>query len=32
MPSSRLQAVPMEQAGHWSFTFEDWGTIKFDVV
>lgn len=32
MPGSCLQAVPMEQAGHWSCTFEGWGTIEFDVV
>ena len=32
MPGSCLQAVPMEKAGHWSCTFEGWGTIEFDVA
>jgi 2-keto-4-pentenoate hydratase len=31
LPGSCLQAVPMNQAGHWSGTFEGWGTIEFDV-
>ncbi|KAK2762975.1 2-oxopent-4-enoate hydratase [Colletotrichum kahawae] len=32
LPGSCLQAVPMEEPGHWSCTFEGWGTIEFDVV
>ncbi|CAI7582183.1 unnamed protein product [Penicillium bialowiezense] len=32
MPGSCLEAVPMEKPGHWSCTFEDWGTIEFEVV
>lgn len=32
MPGSCLEAVPMDQAGHWSCTFEGWGTIEFEVV
>jgi 2-keto-4-pentenoate hydratase len=31
LPGSCLQAVPMDQAGRWSGTFEGWGTIEFDV-
>ena len=31
LPGSCLQAVPMKEAGHWSGTFEGWGTIEFDV-
>ncbi|KAF7621144.1 hypothetical protein AFLA_011454 [Aspergillus flavus NRRL3357] len=31
-PGSCLQAVPMEEAGHWTCTFEGWGTVEFDVV
>ena len=31
LPGSCLQAVPMNQAGYWSGTFEGWGTIEFDV-
>ncbi|CAG7922742.1 unnamed protein product [Penicillium olsonii] len=32
MPGSCLEAVPMEKLGHWSCTFEGWGTIEFEVV
>ena len=32
MPGSCLEAVPMETAGHWSCTFEGWGSIEFEVV
>ncbi|PLB53594.1 TodF product hydratase [Aspergillus steynii IBT 23096] len=32
MPGSCLEAVPMEEAGHWVCTFEGWGTIEFNVV
>ncbi|KAI8294865.1 hypothetical protein K4K56_000612 [Colletotrichum sp. SAR 10_98] len=32
LPGSCLQAVPMEEPGHWSCTFEGWGTVEFDVV
>ncbi|KAL2849929.1 TodF product hydratase [Aspergillus pseudoustus] len=32
MPGSCLEAVPMEQPGTWSCTFEGWGTIEFEVV
>jgi 2-keto-4-pentenoate hydratase len=31
LPGSCLQAVPMNQAGRWSGTFEGWGTVEFDV-
>ncbi|KAI9034870.1 2-keto-4-pentenoate hydratase [Aspergillus affinis] len=32
LPGSCLEAVPMEETGHWKCTFEGWGTIEFDVV
>ena len=32
LPGSCLQAVPMNEAGRWSGTFEGWGTIEFDVA
>ncbi|KNG90127.1 putative TodF product hydratase [Aspergillus nomiae NRRL 13137] len=32
LPGSCLQAVPMDEAGHWKCTFEGWGTVEFDVV
>ncbi|BCR84128.1 2-keto-4-pentenoate hydratase [Aspergillus chevalieri] len=32
MPGSCLEATPMEESGHWSCTFEGWGTIEFDVI
>ena len=32
MPGSCLRAMPMEQTGHWSCTYEGWGTVEFDVV
>jgi 2-keto-4-pentenoate hydratase len=31
LPGSCLKAVPMREEGHWSGTFEGWGTIEFDV-
>jgi 2-keto-4-pentenoate hydratase len=31
LPGSCLKAVPMNQAGRWSGTFEGWGTVQFDV-
>jgi 2-keto-4-pentenoate hydratase len=31
LPGSCLKAVPMREAGRWSGTFHDWGTIEFDV-
>jgi 2-keto-4-pentenoate hydratase len=31
LPGSCLKAVPMKEAGHWSGTFEGWGTVEFDV-
>lgn len=31
LPGSCLQAVPMNEAGRWSGTFEGWGTVEFDV-
>jgi 2-keto-4-pentenoate hydratase len=32
MPGSCLRAMPMEHTGHWSCTYEGWGTVEFDVV
>ena len=32
LPGSCLKAVPMSEAGHWSGTFEGWGTVEFDVT
>ena len=32
MPGSCLRAMPMREAGHWSCTYEGWGTVEFDVV
>lgn len=32
MPGSCLRAMPMEETGHWSCTYEGWGTVEFDVV
>lgn len=32
LPGSCLQAVPMDEAGHWTGTFEGWGSIDFDVT
>ena len=32
MPGSCLRAMPMEEPGHWSCTYEGWGTVEFDVV
>jgi len=31
LPGSCLQAVPMNQAGHWAGEFEGFGAIEFDV-
>ncbi|MBT2515699.1 2-keto-4-pentenoate hydratase [Arthrobacter sp. ISL-30] len=31
LPGSCLKAVPMNEAGRWSGTFEGWGIIEFDV-
>ncbi|RYP74888.1 hypothetical protein DL769_003924 [Monosporascus sp. CRB-8-3] len=32
LPGSCLQAMPMEAPGHWSCTYEGWGTVEFDVI
>jgi 2-keto-4-pentenoate hydratase len=32
LPGSCLEAIPMTEPGHWSGTFEGFGTIEFDVV
>lgn len=32
LPGSCLKAVPMNEAGRWSGTFEGWGTVEFDVT
>lgn len=32
LPGSCLQAVPMNEAGRWTGTFEGWGTVEFDVT
>ncbi|KAI9147102.1 2-keto-4-pentenoate hydratase 2 [Paramyrothecium foliicola] len=32
MPGSCLRAMPMDEPGHWSCTFEEWGTVEFDVI
>ncbi|KAL2818599.1 hypothetical protein BJX63DRAFT_429100 [Aspergillus granulosus] len=32
MPGSCLEAVPMEQPGTWSCTFEGWGTVEFEII
>lgn len=32
LPGSCLQAVPMDQAGRWTCTYEGWGTLEFDVA
>lgn len=31
MPGSCLEAMRMDKKGHWSCTYEGWGTIDFDV-
>jgi 2-keto-4-pentenoate hydratase len=31
LPGSCLQAVPMNQSGHWMGQFDGFGTIEFDV-
>ena len=31
LPGSCLKAVPMREAGRWSGTFQDWGTVEFEV-
>lgn len=32
LPGSCLRAMPMEEKGRWSCTYEGWGTIEFDLV
>lgn len=32
LPGSCLQAVPMTEFGHWSGTFDGFGTVEFDVA
>lgn len=32
LPGSCLEAVPMVEAGHWTCTFEGFGTVEFDVI
>ncbi|OJJ42126.1 hypothetical protein ASPZODRAFT_147752 [Penicilliopsis zonata CBS 506.65] len=32
MPGSCLEAVLMDKPGHWSCTYEGWGTIEFEIV
>ncbi|KAL4802255.1 hypothetical protein BDV18DRAFT_147139 [Aspergillus unguis] len=32
LPGSCLEAVPMKSAGHWTCTFEGWGTVEFDIT
>ena len=32
LPGSCLQAVPMDQVGRWTCTYDGWGTIEFDVA
>lgn len=32
LPGSCLQAIPITEAGHWSGTFEGFGSIEFDVI
>ncbi|KAI9712009.1 MAG: hypothetical protein M1820_001717 [Bogoriella megaspora] len=32
LPGSCLQAVPMNEPGHWSCTFEGFGSVEFDVA
>lgn len=32
MPGSCLRAIPMEELGRWSCSFEGWGTVEFDIV
>lgn len=32
MPGSCLEAVPMDKPGKWTCTYENWGTIEFDVL
>lgn len=31
LPGSCLKAVPMNEVGRWTGTFEGWGTVEFDV-
>nr|WP_282976892.1 fumarylacetoacetate hydrolase family protein [Saccharopolyspora erythraea] len=31
LPGSCLEAVPMNEAGHWSGTFAGWGAVEFEV-
>lgn len=32
LPGSCLRAMPMDKPGHWSCTYDGWGSIEFDVV
>ncbi|MEU0844476.1 2-keto-4-pentenoate hydratase [Streptomyces sp. NPDC005962] len=32
LPGSCLRAVPMNEPGRWTGTFEGWGTVEFDVT
>ncbi|RAL16620.1 2-keto-4-pentenoate hydratase [Aspergillus homomorphus CBS 101889] len=32
LPGSCLKAMPMDKPGRWTCTFEEWGTIEFDVA
>ncbi|CAI6034890.1 unnamed protein product [Clonostachys chloroleuca] len=32
LPGSCLRAMPAKEPGHWSCTYEGWGTIEFDLA
>lgn len=32
MPGSCLRALPMEEAGHWSCSFDGFGTVEFELI
>ncbi|MFI0820823.1 2-keto-4-pentenoate hydratase [Streptomyces sp. NPDC021098] len=32
LPGSCLQAIPMNETGHWVGAFDAWGTVEFDVT
>jgi 2-keto-4-pentenoate hydratase len=32
LPGSCLRAMPMDKPGRWSCTYDNWGTIEFDVI
>lgn len=32
MPGSCLKALPMEETGHWSCSFDGFGTVEFEIV